>query len=159
MKEKPTAKRGAVYAPIDELVPIIREGLAAGQSIRIYPRGRSMRPLIREGRDSVTLAPLSRRLQKNDIALFCYGGRYLLHRAVAQDLSGNYIFSGDNCRGYERGVGEGDILAVVTELRRKERPTRTDGGAYLCFVFLRRKARRLLMRIKRHLARLFSGKK
>ena len=35
--------------------PLIREVLASGGEFRLYPHGTSMRPLLRQGRDSVSL--------------------------------------------------------------------------------------------------------
>ena len=52
---------------IAEYDSIIREVLASGGEFRMYPHGTSMRPLLRQGRDSVVLETLERAPKKNDI--------------------------------------------------------------------------------------------
>ena len=52
----------------EELMPLIRERLAAGQKVRYLPfRGVSMLPMLRQGIDTVELAPLPEKLQKYDL--------------------------------------------------------------------------------------------
>ena len=46
---------------------------------------------------------------------------YVLHRIIGFD-GDNYIICGDNCRGWERGHGRGDIIAVVDEIYRNGKP-------------------------------------
>ena len=60
----------AVFVNIEEIAAIIREQVARGQSVELPPRGVSMLPLIREGRDSVILSPVSGRLKKYDIPFY-----------------------------------------------------------------------------------------
>lgn len=141
---------------LEELVPLIKECFAAGQGIRIYPRGVSMLPLIREGKDSVTLSAPTGNLSRYDIVLFSYHGKYLLHRLVGRDRDGGYVFCGDNCCTYEHGVQEADILAVVTAVWRGEKITCADPASeyrYFRFIALRRKLRRFVMRVRRFLFR------
>ena len=150
MNKKPLAKRSVLIVPFEELAPLIKECIGAGKSAQIYPRGVSMRPLIREGKDSVTLSPAPARLQVNDMALFSVGDRYLLHRVVAVLPNGAYVFCGDNGRLYERGVPHAAVLAVVSEIKRAGKSVRLAGWryrAYLRLVTLRRRARRFCMRL------------
>ena len=49
---------------LEDLMPLIRERLAVGQSVKFSPRGNSMLPMLRQGVDSVVLSPLPERLQK-----------------------------------------------------------------------------------------------
>ena len=52
----------------EELIPFLRERLAAGQKVRYLPfRGVSMMPMLRQGKDSVELAPLPEKLKKYDL--------------------------------------------------------------------------------------------
>ena len=68
---------------MDELMPLILERLAAGQDVRFSPRGVSMLPMLRQGRDTVTLSPVTGRLRKYDLPLYRReDGRYVLHRVV-----------------------------------------------------------------------------
>ncbi|MBQ8858858.1 MAG: S24/S26 family peptidase [Clostridia bacterium] len=137
-------------------MPLIQEAFAAGQGIRIYPRGVSMRPLIREGQDSVTLSAPTGKLGRYEIALFTYHGRYLLHRVVGRDRDGGYVFCGDNCYTYEHGVQESDIIAVVTDVWHGDtvlQKSPAEEYRYLRFVSLRRKLRRFAARVRRFIWR------
>ena len=56
---------------------------AAGQSVRFSPRGVSMLPMLRQGRDSVVLSPAPKQLRKYDLPLYRRDdGSYVLHRVV-----------------------------------------------------------------------------
>ena len=59
------------FIPEDVLMPLLRERLAAGQTVRYLPfRGISMLPMLRQGKDSVELAPLPEKLKKYDLPLY-----------------------------------------------------------------------------------------
>ena len=46
---------------------LIREVLASGGEFRLYPHGISMLPLLRQGRDSVSLRQVDSPIRKGDI--------------------------------------------------------------------------------------------
>ena len=67
-------------ADYDETIRIV---LDSGGEFTVYPKGTSMLPLIRQGRDSVTLAKPSAPLKRGDIAFYLRdNGQYVLHRVV-----------------------------------------------------------------------------
>ena len=94
--------------------------IAAAGSVIIEPRGISMLPFLKEGRDSVRLVSPTAAPRKYDIVLYRVRDEYVLHRIIGFD-GDNYIICGDNCRGWERGYGRGDIIAVVDEIYRNGR--------------------------------------
>ena len=55
---------------LDDVMPQIRELLAMGQSVRLYPKGVSMMPMLRQGIDSVLLSPVQGKLKKYDLPLY-----------------------------------------------------------------------------------------
>ena len=67
--EKPSHSQ-VLSVGLDALMPVIRERLDAGQSVTIYPRGVSMLPTLKEGRDNVTLTAYKPPLKRYEIALF-----------------------------------------------------------------------------------------
>ncbi len=80
---------------LEELMPIIEECLASGGTISIKPRGTSMLPLLKEGRDEVMLGPLPKKLKKYDVVLYQRSnGQYVLHRIVGGEKT--YDIIGDN---------------------------------------------------------------
>ena len=59
-------------------------------------RGVSMRPLLKENRDLVTIRPFDGRLKKYDVPLYRRrGNRYTLHRIIAV-RENDYVIRGDN---------------------------------------------------------------
>ena len=58
------------FTQLDDLMPLIRERLDAGQRVKFSPRGVSMLPMLRQGIDTVTLSPLPEKLKKYDLPLY-----------------------------------------------------------------------------------------
>lgn len=109
-----------------DFMPIVQEQIAEGQSVEISPRGISMLPLIREGRDSVILSPLTGKIRKYDIPLYRRAdGSYILHRVVGIK-DGKYRMAGDNQFTYENGITDSRIIAVVSSVRRGNRLIKAD---------------------------------
>lgn len=105
---------------MEQLMPLIRERLEAGQSVRFSPRGISMLPMLRQGLDSVVLSPLPDRLKKYDLPLYQReNGQYVLHRVVA--VGETYTCLGDNQLILEPGLKHSQMIAVVTAFYRGEK--------------------------------------
>lgn len=141
----------------DELLPLIRERLAAGQKVRYLPfRGLSMLPMLRQGKDTVELAPLPPRLKKYDLPVYQYpSGKIVMHRVV--DVRENeYICLGDNTYEYEHIAPE-QLIAVVSAFKRGDRRIGVDSLPYRCYCRIWVAAfplRRALKRFKSWLRRL-----
>lgn len=144
-----------ITVTLEAMMPLIRERLAAGQSIRIYPRGTSMLPMLKEGRDSVVLSPLPERLKKYDLPLYQRkNGQYVLHRVVK--VGETYTCLGDNQFALEGGLTHEQMIAIVSGFCRKGREYSTEEFSYRCyrsFWFRTRHIRRIwrggLRRIKK----------
>lgn len=151
----------AVFANMEEYMPVIKEQLSSGNSVEFAPTGTSMLPLIKEGRDSVILSPVQRVLKKYDIPLYRReNGKYILHRVVGFS-DGCYIMSGDNQDSYERGITHDSVVAVATAIRRNGKLILLKGckyRLYSIFVHRRRQIRNILKRALRWLKRRLSVK-
>ena len=91
---------------------MIREQLAKGQTVQFKPKGTSMRPMLRQGVDSVVLAPLPAKLKKYDLPLYKRdNGQYVLHRIV--EAGDTYTCIGDNQYVYEYGVRPDQMIGLV----------------------------------------------
>lgn len=138
-------------------MPLIKERLAAGQSVRFSPKGTSMLPMLRQGIDSVVLSPLSGELRKFDLPLYQRdNGQFVLHRIVA--AKGTYTCIGDNQFELERGVRLNQMIGVVTAFYRGEKRHSVFELRYrlYCRVWhYTRFPRRVLRAIKIRLGRLF----
>ena len=114
---------------LEVLMPVIRERLASGQSVRFSPQGTSMLPMIRQNIDSVVLSPVTGVLKKYDLPLYQRAnGQYILHRIVA--AGDTYTCMGDNQFTSERGIGQEQMLAVVTAFYRGDRKYKTNHIGY-----------------------------
>jgi len=91
--------------------------------------GVSMRPLLRQDRDIVTIERSPGRCSPGDVVLFRYGGRYVLHRVV-EAREKDYVILGDNCVNFENGVTDADILGVMTRFTRGGREHTADDPPY-----------------------------
>ena len=91
-----------------------KEYLAENGSMTYTNVGRSMLPLLRQGRD---LFPLEKkgpgRCRVGDVVLYCQGEKYILHRVV-EVREKDYIILGDNCIRREFGITDDNIIGVMT---------------------------------------------
>lgn len=117
---------------LDDLMPIMRERLAAGQSIRFSPRGVSMLPMLRQEKDSVLFSPLPEKLKKYDLPLYRRkNGQYVLHRIVK--VGETYTCIGDNQFVLEPGLEHGQMIALVTAFYRGDRKISVNSFGYRCY--------------------------
>lgn len=90
------------------------EYLAQTGSMTYTNVGRSMLPLLRQGRDLFTLKIKSdERCKVGDVVLYRRGGKYILHRVV-EVREKDYVILGDNCVRREFGITDDDIIGVMT---------------------------------------------
>ena len=114
---------------MEEMLPLIRECLAQGQKVRFAPRGTSMLPMLRQGVDTVVLAPVPERLEKYDLPLYQRkDGQFVLHRIVAAGET--YTCMGDNQFIPEPGLDHGQMIALVTAFTRGEKEHSVDEASY-----------------------------
>lgn len=145
----------------EELMPLVKERLAAGQTIRYFPfRGLSMLPMLRQGKDVVELSPLPPKLKKYDLPVYQYpSGKYVMHRVV-EVKEDHYICLGDNTYEYET-ITPDQMIGLVSAFKRGEKRIEVDDPAYWlycrvwCASFPARKAlRRFKQRVKSFLRRI-----
>ena len=113
----------------EALMPVFREQLEAGHTIRFSPKGVSMLPMLREGKDSVELSPLPEKLRKYDVVLYQRdNGQYVLHRIIRTGRT--YTCMGDNQFTPEPGLRRDQMIAVVTAFCREEKQYRVRHWGY-----------------------------
>lgn len=141
----------------DSFFPIMHEQLAAGQSVRFAPRGISMLPMLRQGKDCVVISPMTGKLKKYDIPLYRReNGQYVLHRIV--EVGDTYTCMGDNQFVKEPGLSQEQMLAVVTSFYRGKREYKTTNIFYQIYCrlwyhsrFVRHFVYRALRWLRRHI--------
>lgn len=135
----------------------ITERLASGQKVRyLHFRGVSMRPMLRQGKDSVELSPLPDRLKKYDLPVYRRGdGVYIMHRVIAVK-DDHYICLGDNTLVFEKIYPE-QMIGVVSAFKRGDKRIEVDAFGYRVYCHLWRLThpfRKLLYRGKSILYKL-----
>lgn len=156
----PKTADNAVFVTTSDFMPIIEERIATGHSVELAIRGRSMLPTLKEGRDSVILSPINGELKRYDIPLYRRKNqRYVIHRIVGIS-DGKYRLAGDNQYVYEDGIEKGQIIAVVTAIKRGGREIPTDSKKHRLWAdflhntrFIRFLPIRAVRRLKRGLKR------
>lgn len=103
--------------------------------------GVSMRPLIREGRDTIVVQKRPEgRCKKYDTVLFVRPGverrgKYVLHRILKVLPDGKYWIVGDNCVSGET-VSEENILGVLISVNRRGKKINVTDFGYKVYVYL-----------------------
>ncbi len=114
---------------LDQLMPLIKEELEAGHSVRFSPSGISMLPMLRDGIDSVILSPLPEKLRKYDLPLYRRAsGQYVLHRVIK--VGRTYTCIGDNQFYKETDLQHGQMIALVTSFYRNNKEIQTSNLGY-----------------------------
>ncbi len=113
---------------IEEWHRLGREGNVLPVTITL--EGDSMRPLIRRGRDKVTIVPLMRELKIGDVVLFKGGEkRYVVHRVRGIDANGWVCTLGDNCWNDDGWMPSELIWGLVVRMERGGRTYTLDSDA------------------------------
>lgn len=101
--------------------------------VKITLDGDSMRPLIRRGRDTVTILPVHRALKKGDIVLFKGGEtRYVVHRIYKIQGESVQTF-GDNCYKPDAWIPVQNVWGIVTRMERNGKTCSLDNQASRVF--------------------------
>ena len=141
---------------LDDLMPLIRERLDAGQLVRIYPYGVSMRPILREGTDSVVLSK-AKSIKKYDVILYQReNGKYVLHRVVG--VGETYTCIGDNQFAFETGISSEQVIAVCVAFARGEKEYSANALRWRVYAVIwhySRSLRHLAMGAKKRIRGLF----
>lgn len=114
------------------LLPVILEAIGKdGGKVRIYPHGKSMLPMLREGVDSVVLVKPDD-VKLYDIVLYRSDDGYSLHRVVKID--GDYLVTcGDNQSVGVR-VARQDVIARVESWYRGDKQVENDDVEYVKYI-------------------------
>ena len=152
-------EKQVINIPAKELIPIMEQELKEGKAVSFSPKGVSMLPLIREGKDSVTLKRAGE-IKNYDIALYKrQNGQYVLHRAIIK--KGKLLFIGDNQYVYEQGIGKEQIIAVVSNINRAGKNIKAESFLYKTYCVFWQKSRGIryfIYRVIRKIRSMVNGK-
>ena len=143
------------------------EQILARDGVLVYrSRGVSMEPMLRQGRDLVTIRARrpGERFAENDVVLYYRqpDRMHTLHRVVGVGADG-YVILGDNCVAFEH-IPFDDVLGVLVSFVRDGRACSVTDADYLRYVRRLRRwqgvriaRRRVLVRAKACAKRLAPG--
>jgi hypothetical protein len=142
---------------LEQLMPLIKERLSEGKTVRFFPNGISMLPMLRQGLDSVQLSPLPNKLKKYDLPLYQRdNGQYVLHRIVK--VGETYTCIGDNQFSFERELRHDQMIALVTSFNRDNKEISAQSISYQIYCRLwhfSRPIRRIFRAVFSRIRRLF----
>ena len=145
---------------LDAVIDIILEKLEMGGTVTFTPNGTSMLPMLRDGKDIVVLKKPEGRLHLFDVPLYRReNGQFVLHRVIDFGKDGSYVMCGDNQFSKEKGIKDGQILAVMTGFHRKGKaytPNSLRYRAYVNFWYYTRMPRRVYRAAKRRVMKAFN---
>ena len=138
---------------VEEMYPLISEIISSGGSFRLFPKGISMLPTIKEGEDSVELAA-PKKLKRYDIVLYKRpSGQYVIHRII-KIKNDEVSLCGDNQVCLENNVDVNSVLAKVVGIYKGERLYKSTDFCYKIYSFFwanTRIIRRIYRGIKRRI--------
>ena len=122
---------------LQEAFDVIEEILAGGGEFRMYPRGKSMLPLIVQDRDSVVLRRnKDSTAKKHDIVFYRRkSGQFVLHRVMKIEKDGSYTMCGDNQTVLEKGIGKEQIIGYVSRLYKGKKERNIRSLSYRLYIF------------------------
>lgn len=123
---------GVCEIQMNSLSPLIEEILESGGSAEITVTGNSMYPMLIHRISQVRLA-VPEKLQIGDIPLYKRDNEaYILHRIVDMNEKG-FICCGDHQWRLEKGIQQEQIIAVVTDFKRRNRWISCGNKLYRCY--------------------------
>ena len=121
--------------PTTELAPIICEFLNQGKNVVLTARGNSMRPMLRNLKDNLTISPCNpSELLVGDVVFYKRkSGIFVVHRIIGCLPSGEYLLMGDFQLRVEK-VNTSQILGKVTSFTRGKKVYSVEDKKYLKYV-------------------------
>lgn len=146
----------------EELFPLMEEKMKNGESFSFLAFGDSMLPFLKNGKDLVTLSPVTKTIRKNDVIFYRReNGQFVLHRVIKTLPGGKLWLCGDNQLYIERGISSEQVIAVLTGVVRNGKNVSLSSFSYrlyLVFLTVKRNIRLFYYRAKNKISRILKQK-
>ena len=103
--------------PNDIFFAQVESEISLGRSVWFKVKGNSMYPFLSGDKDYILLSPVNEPVVKNDVVLFFYKGRHVLHRVIKIEGE-KYIMQGDGVYASREFCHSKDIIGKVTQIQR-----------------------------------------
>lgn len=121
---------------INEMAPLICEALEKNGEVSFVSTGRSMLPVIRDRKDTITLTKPPRNIKQGDVAFYRRdNGQYILHRVMFVNAD-TYVMRGDNQWDNEYNVRRDQIIGVLKAFERNGKVHNVTDRSYQTYVKL-----------------------
>lgn len=101
---------------IEQWIALCQEGLY--NTVKIPLHGVSMQPLVRKDRDLVTVAPMTRSIQKGDVVLFHRAdGAWVVHRVLSCEKEKVQTL-GDGCLCPDAPIHKNEVYGLIIKVER-----------------------------------------
>lgn len=119
-------------------------------TVKLPVQGRSMRPFLKEGRDSVILNRPDGNYKKGDIVVYKRGSAYIMHRIISVNDNSVSII-GDNEINPDNGVCRDNIAAVVKEVYRNGKMLNSGSFIWKFYekVYINLTVRKIILKLHR----------
>ena len=119
---------------LNEMEPLIRETLDKNGEVSFVSAGRSMLPIIRDRKDTVTLVKPKKNIKAGDVVFYQRdNGGFILHRVMYVN-AGTYAMRGDNQWDNEYNVRRDQIIGVLKSIERNGKVHNVTDRDYLMYV-------------------------
>lgn len=119
---------------LNEMAPLIRETLEENGEVSFVSAGRSMLPIIRDRKDTVTLVKPKKEIKAGDVVFYQRdNGRFILHRVMYVN-SGTYVMRGDNQWDNEYNIRRDQIIGILKSFERNGKVHNVTDRDYLMYV-------------------------
>ena len=129
---------GKVILPNEVLLEEVDRLLSEGRDVVLSPKGKSMLPFIREGKDVVMLRKMAQVVQ-GDIVLARYREDYVMHRVIAVEGNAVTLMGDGNLTGTEQvDISDvcGTVMVIIGPDGRSHKPSK--GGLWRRLLPLRK---------------------
>ncbi len=122
---------------LSDAIDVIEEILNGGGEFRMFPKGTSMLPLIKQKKDSVVIIKKNiSDIKKHDIVFYRRdNGQFVLHRIMKCCKDGSYTMCGDNQFVMEKNIRPEQIIGCVRKIYKKEHELSLNSFRYKLYVF------------------------
>ncbi len=119
---------------LNDMAPVIRDALDNHGEVSFVSSGRSMLPLIRDRKDTITLVKPKKAIKPGDIVFYQRdNGQFVLHRVMFIN-SGAFVMRGDNQWDNEYNIRSDQIIGVLKSFERDGKVHNVTDSDYLMYV-------------------------
>lgn len=119
---------------LSESVPLIRETLEKNGEVSFVSAGRSMLPMIRDRKDTVTITGIKKPISVGDVVFYQRdNGQVILHRVMYIN-AGTFVMRGDNQWDNEYNIRQDQLIGVLNSFERNGKLHKVTDRDYLMYV-------------------------